>query len=81
MLQKLPAWVGLGAFVLAFAAGSMNVFTLESALHQAVTHQSGNSSSMMLAPSLGRLGLAGRFLGVILGFFAGSVLSGFIIRV
>lgn len=80
MLQKLPAWVGFGAFVLAFAAGSLNVFTLESALHQAVTHQSGNSSSMMLALSLGRLGLAGRFLGLILAFVAGSVLSGFIIR-
>ncbi len=79
-MHRLPAWVGLGSGVLAFTAGTMNVFTLESALHQAVAHHSGSSSSMMLALSLGHYGLALRFLAIILAFVAGSVLSGFIIR-
>lgn len=80
MLQNLPAWVGVGAFILAFAAGSMNVFTLESVMHQAVTHHSGSSSSMMLALSFGKFGIAFHLLALILAFVVGSVLSGFIIR-
>lgn len=80
MLQKLPAWVGAGAFILAFAAGAINVFTLESVMHQAVTHHSGSSSSMMLAVSLGNFDLALRLLALIVAFVGGSVLSGYIIR-
>ncbi|MBU0926779.1 MAG: DUF1275 domain-containing protein [Spirochaetes bacterium] len=80
MLSKLPAWVGLGAFLLALAAGAMNVFVLESVVGQAVTHHSGSSSSMMLALSRGEYGRSVHFGLLIIAFVSGSVLSGFIIR-
>lgn len=80
MHEKLPAWVGAGAFTLAFSAGVVNVFTFESVLHQSVTHHSGSASVMMLALAQGRWELAGRFAALILAFLFGSVLSGAVIR-
>jgi uncharacterized membrane protein YoaK (UPF0700 family) len=80
MLSALPAWIGLGAFSLAFAAGSTNVFVLESVLNQAATHHSGTSSSMMVALSKGDYSLALHLFLLVFAFTAGSVLSGFIIR-
>jgi len=80
MLSKLPAWIGLGAFSLAFTAGSTNVFVLESVLHQAATHHTGTSSNMMIALSKGEYSLALHLFLFILAFVSGSVLSGFIIR-
>jgi uncharacterized membrane protein YoaK (UPF0700 family) len=80
MLSKLPAWVGLGALLLAFSAGAVNVFVLESALHQSVTHHSGSASSLALALAQGGYAKAAYFLVLILAFVAGSILSGFLIR-
>lgn len=80
MLSKLPAWIGLGAFFLAFAAGSTNVFVLESVLHQAATHHSGTSSNMVVALSKGDYNLAFHLFLLVFAFTAGSVVSGFIIR-
>jgi len=80
MLSALPGWIGLGAFSLAFAAGSTNVFVLESVLHQAATHHSGTSSNMMIALSRGDYILALQLFLFILAFVSGSILSGFIIR-
>ncbi len=80
MLSKLPAWIGLGAFLLSFAAGCMNVFALEGVLHQAVTHQSGNATALALALSRGNLEQSLRLLALILAFMAGACLSGYIIR-
>ncbi|HAE22265.1 MAG TPA: DUF1275 domain-containing protein [Spirochaetaceae bacterium] len=80
MLSKLPAWVGIGAFLLAFTAGSVNVFVLESALHQSVTHHSGSASAMALALAQGVYAQAAYFFFLILAFIVGSILSGFLIR-
>jgi len=80
MLSKLPAWIGVGGFSLAFAAGSTNVFVLESVLHQAATHHSGTSSNIMVALSKGDYSLALHLFLLVFAFTAGSVLSGFIIR-
>lgn len=80
MLSKLPAWVGLGAFLLALCAGVVNVFVLESLAHHAVTHHSGNTSSFVLSVVKGDYPMALEFLALILSFAAGSVLSGFVIR-
>lgn len=80
MLSKLPAWVGTGAFLLAFCAGGVNVFVLESVVRQAATHHSGSSSSMVLALARGDYSLSLHFLLLILAFVAGSTLSGFVIR-
>jgi len=80
MLSKLPPWVGIGAFFLALAAGSINVVVLESVIHQAVTHHTGNTSSMMIALAQGHFSMAFHLFLVISAYIAGSVLSGFIIR-
>lgn len=80
MLSKLPAWVGIGAFLLAFTAGSVNVFVLEGALRQSVTHHSGSASAMVLAVAQGAYAQGAYFFFLVLAFTLGSVLSGFIIR-
>lgn len=80
MLSKLPRWIGTGALFLAFAAGCVNVFVLESVIHQAATHHSGTASSMVLSLARGDLAMAFHFSLVILVFVAGTALSGFIIR-
>jgi len=48
--QKLPAWIQIGAFLLAINAGMINVLGLVTVLHQSVSHMTGNIS--MLAMSL-----------------------------
>lgn len=80
MFSVLPTWIGLGAFFLAFTAGSTNVFVLESVLHQAATHHSGTTSNMMIALSKGDFLLALQLFLFILAFVSGSILSGYIIR-
>ncbi len=80
MLTKLPRWVGIGAFFLALAAGSINIVMLESLLHQAVTNHTGNTSTMMIALAQGHFVMALHLFLVVFTYLAGSVLSGFIIR-
>ena len=48
--QRLPNWFQLGAFLLAFNAGMINVLGLITLLHQSISHMTGNVS--MLAMSL-----------------------------
>ncbi len=80
MLSKLPVWVWIGALLLAFTAGYVNVFVLESALRQSVTHHSGNASAIALAVARGAYAQALYFFFLVLAFTLGSVLSGFLIR-
>jgi len=80
MHEKLPAWVGAGAFSLALSAGVVNVFTFVSIPRQAVSHHSGNATMMMLALAQGSWEFAGGLGALILAFFLGSVVSGAIIR-
>lgn len=80
MHEKLPAWVGLGAFSLSLSAGVVNVCTLASVLRQSVTHHSGSASSMMLALAEGRWDAAGRLGALIAAFTFGAVVSGAVIR-
>ncbi|HHU36978.1 MAG TPA: DUF1275 domain-containing protein [Treponema sp.] len=80
MIGKLPTWVGVGAFFLACAAGSLNVFTLESALNQPVSHLSGLSSTLGISIAQGNTPNAVLFFLIILCFLAGATLSGFLIR-
>ena len=80
MIAKLPAWIGVGAFFLACTAGSLNVFALESVLEQPVSHLSGVSSLLGLNIAQGNTTNTLHFFLLILTFFAGSALSGFLIR-
>lgn len=80
MIDKLPAWVGVGSFFLASVAGSLNVFTLQSVFEHPVSHLSGASSSLGLSLAQGNTTATIHLCLLILCFCAGSALSGFIIR-
>ena len=80
MITKLPSWIWIGAWLLAFVAGIVNVVGLLGFQHQAITHLTGNTS--LLAEALARLDLRAtlHFLSLIGAFVAGTALSGFIIQ-
>ncbi|HAI90280.1 MAG TPA: DUF1275 domain-containing protein, partial [Alcanivorax sp.] len=44
MLTRLPRWVEVGAFLLAFLAGSVNAVGLLGFSHQSVSHLTGTTS-------------------------------------
>lgn len=80
MISKLPRWVWGGTWTLAFMAGIVNVVGLLGFEHQAVTHLTGNTS--LLAAALANFDLSAilHFVSLIGSFFAGAVMSGFIIQ-
>jgi uncharacterized membrane protein YoaK (UPF0700 family) len=80
MISKLPRWVWLCAWILAFIAGMVNIVGLLGFQHQAITHLTGNTS--MLAGALAVLDWPAilRFAATIGSFIAGTALSGFIIQ-
>ena len=80
MIKKLPAWVEIGAFLLAFIAGIINVIGLLSFQHQSVSHLTGTASFLSLKVVQGDWQLAIHFSGVLFSFFLGAVLSGLIIQ-
>ena len=80
MISKLPRWVWIGAWALAFVAGMVNVVGLLGFEHQAITHLTGTTS--LLAASLANLDIwkALHFAAVIGSFVGGCVISGFLIQ-
>ena len=48
LLTRLPPWVEVGAFLLAFLAGSVNAVGLLGFSHQSVSHLTGTSSLLGL---------------------------------
>lgn len=80
MNSKLPAWVGLGAFMLSLAAGCMNAFTLVSLIALPVTHSTGTTSAFSIALAHGDFSQALYLLGLIIAFVLGAVSSGLLIR-
>jgi uncharacterized membrane protein YoaK (UPF0700 family) len=80
MIARLPQWVWLGAWVMAFNAGIVNVVSLVGYGHQGVSHMTGITSQMgerVAAADL--LGLA-HLAGVALCFVVGSALSGLLVE-
>ena len=80
MISKLPRWIWIGVWALAFVAGMVNVVGLLGFEHQAVTHLTGTTS--MLASALASLDPR-RILHlalVLASFVAGRVISGFLIQ-
>ena len=49
LLTRLPPWVEVGAFLLAFLAGTVNAVGLRGFSHQSVSHMTGISSLLGLA--------------------------------
>ncbi|UXI66840.1 YoaK family protein [Tahibacter amnicola] len=80
MITRLPSWVLSCAWVLAFAAGIINVVGLGSFEHAAVTHLTGSTSLLGMAVADADFPLALHLLLVIGAFFGGTVLSGFIVQ-
>lgn len=80
MTQKLPAWIEIGAFVLALIAGLINVVGLLGFQHQSVSHLTGTASLFSLKIVQGEWLAVQHFIGVMLSFFVGAMLSGLIIQ-
>jgi uncharacterized membrane protein YoaK (UPF0700 family) len=80
MISKLPRWVWIGAWALAFIAGMINVVGLLSFEHQAVTHLTGTTSMLGAAIAAGNVSAALHLAALIGSFLAGTVLSGFLIK-
>ena len=80
MINKLPRWILAGGWLLAFVAGMTNVVAILSFAHQTVSHLTATASHLAIAAvELDGVTLRGTF-GVIGSFFAGAVLSGWLIR-
>jgi uncharacterized membrane protein YoaK (UPF0700 family) len=80
MIHRLPTWVLSGGAVLAAVAGMVNVIALLSFEHQAVSHLTGNTS--YVAAALAQLDFTGaaHFGAILLAFFLGTAISGFLIQ-
>tara|TARA_B100000965_G_scaffold7570_2_gene5893 strand:+ start:5403 stop:6104 length:702 start_codon:yes stop_codon:yes gene_type:complete len=79
LLTRLPRWVEVGAFLLAFLAGSVNAVGLLGFSHQSVSHLTGTTSLLGLALADLALTQAGHLLLTLLSFLAGAALSGVLI--
>lgn len=80
MTKKLPSWVEWGAWLLAFNAGGINAVGLLSLEHQAISHVTGSASWLGLELAQGNLAQVLHLALVIVAFFIGAALSGWIIQ-
>jgi uncharacterized membrane protein YoaK (UPF0700 family) len=80
MLQKLGRWAWIGGGALAGIAGMVNAIGFLSYSHQAVTHLTGTTSLLGIALERGAFVEVAHLGGVLLAFFFGAALSGFIIQ-
>lgn len=80
MISRLPRWVWVGAWVLAFIAGVVNVVGLLGFEHSTITHLTGNTSQ--LAAALARLEVSAtfHFLALLGSFVVGAIVSGLLIK-
>lgn len=79
MISKLPKWVWAGAAVLAFCAGMVNAIAIFGFVHKGITHVTGNTSLFSIAVSEGDWKNVAQILPIIISFFTGAILAGFII--
>jgi uncharacterized membrane protein YoaK (UPF0700 family) len=80
MISKLPPWVEVGGFVLAFIAGAVNAIGLLGFEHQAVSHLTGIWT--LLGLQIGHPSWSAIFhlVLIVVSFVLGAALSGLIIR-
>jgi len=79
MISKLPGWVWVGAAILAFSAGMINVIAILGFVHKGITHVTGNSSLLSIAILEGDSKNIAQLFSIIGSFFAGSIFAGIII--
>lgn len=80
MAERLPAWVWVGAALLSFVAGMVNVVGYLGFEHQAVSHLTGTTSLLGAAVAQADARAAGQLFAVLLAFVLGAVASGVIIQ-
>lgn len=81
MLRKpIPIWVLSGGFVLTLIAGCINAVGFLGLHHQALSHMSGTVSAAGFDWATNNAEFFRHSLRVLFSFFAGALLSGFIIR-
>jgi uncharacterized membrane protein YoaK (UPF0700 family) len=80
MSSKLPAWLGVGAFILTCAAGTINAFALLNLEALPVSHLSGTTTNLAVSVAEGNLAQIAQYALLLGSFVAGALVSGFIIR-
>ncbi|AFV00357.1 YoaK family protein [Simiduia agarivorans] len=80
MINLLPRWVELGAFLLALIAGAVNAVALLGFEHQSVSHVSGSATLMGLAIATADLPGQLKLVGVLVTFFLGAAIAGLLIE-
>lgn len=73
VISKLPRWVEVGGFSLAFNAGFINAIALLGFKHQAVSHLTGTSTFLSLAIATADTRKIVLYLILIAGFISGGV--------
>ncbi len=77
---SIPPWIVAGGLLLTLGAGMINAVGFLGVHHQAITHLTGTVSIMGIESARADYSMAGRAFLVIVFFFLGAVLSGFIIQ-
>jgi len=80
MISKLPTWVWIWAWWLAFMAGMMNVVGFLSFEPQAISHMTGTTSLLAMALAERNAAMALHWLSIIAAFVFGAMLSGLLLR-
>jgi len=79
-MSQLPRWVELGALVLALIAGFVNAIGLLGFDHQSVSHLSGTATLLGVGILSGSLTGTVHLVGILLSFFGGAALAGFLLH-
>lgn len=80
MVSKLPRWVEYGAFILALIAGCVNAIGLLGFEHQSISHLSGTATLLGTGLVNTSASTAFHLLLILLSFFMGASLSGFLLH-
>lgn len=80
MISRLPGWVWIGGWVLAFVAGIINAVGFLGVTHEAITHLTGSATLSAAALATGDVATFLHFLALIGSFFLGAILSGLIVQ-
>lgn len=79
MFEKLPKWVELGGFALAFLAGMVNAVGLLGFEHQAISHLTGVSSMIGVEIIMQRWQVLLHLIMILISFVIGAAFSGFML--
>lgn len=79
-MTKLPKWVEVGAFALAFIAGSINVIGMLGFEHQSVSHMSGTATLLGNEIQQGHFTSSVHLVGILVCFVLGAMISGYFVN-